>query len=359
MDFAISMVERGVVPTPLIRVGIRRLLADRLKEMRGRYPDGPDGEKAHEEWLQHMRESGVALVPEKANEQHYELPPRFFELCLGKRLKYSSGLYADAATTLDEAEEAMLELSCKRAGLADGQDILELGCGWASLTLFMAQRYPNSRITTVSNSAPQRGYIEELLRTHGVSERVTVLTRDVNEFEAGDAAFDRVVSVEMMEHVRNWERLLSRVARWLRPDGRAFVHVFAHARYAYAFEARDSSDWMTEHFFSGGQMPSHDQFDRVLRAAAAAAPAGTPLLREAERFAVPGTHYARTSEDWLRNMDRNKAEVMELFRETYGEGDAAKWFRRWRVFYLSCAELFAYNGGNDWIVSHHVLERAD
>ena len=344
MKTALKLVERGLVPTPLVRHGIRRLLDERLREQRTLHDPDLDGSLGR--WVESMRTSDVAPVPEKANEQHYEVPPRFFELTLGKRLKYSSAYYPSASTTLDEAEEEMLALTTERAGLVDGQEVLELGCGWGSLTLWMAEHFPNSRITGVSNSAPQREHIEARARERGLSN-VRILTRDMNEFRP-EGRFDRIVSVEMFEHMRNWEKLLHRAADWLNPEGRIFLHVFAHQRYAYPFEVKDESDWMSEHFFTGGMMPCHDLGDRL----------DVPFEVE-QRWVVPGIHYGRTSEDWLRNLDRNKAEVLQLFEGTYGTEEATRWFHRWRVFFLSCAELFAFDEGREWIVSHQLLKPAE
>jgi cyclopropane-fatty-acyl-phospholipid synthase len=338
---AIQLIERGLVPRPLVRRGIRTLLSQRLEEQEQVY--GPDPQQALRRFVEHMREAPVALVPELANEQHYEVPPRFFELALGQRRKYSSCYYPSATTTLDEAEEAMLDLTCERAELVDGQEVLELGCGWGSLTLWMAEHYPNSRITAISNSKPQRLSILRRAEAKGLTN-LTVLTEDMNTFEA-PGTYDRVVSVEMFEHMRNWESLLGRVRRWLRDDGRVFLHVFAHRSYAYPFEVKDESDWMSRYFFSGGMMPSHDLIDHL----------EVPFEVDS-RWAVNGSHYARTSEHWLQNMDDRKSEVMAVLRETYGVEEAPRWFERWRVFFLACAELFAWDGGNEWIVSHQRLK---
>ncbi len=341
MKTAIQLIERGLVPRPLVRRGIRTLLSQRLEEQEQVY--GPDPQQALRRFVEHMREAPVALVPELANEQHYEVPPRFFELALGQRRKYSSCYYPSATTTLDEAEEAMLDLTCERAELVDGQEVLELGCGWGSLTLWMAEHYPNSRITAISNSKPQRLSILRRAEAKGLTN-LTVLTEDMNTFEA-PGTYDRVVSVEMFEHMRNWESLLGRVRRWLRDDGRVFLHVFAHRSYAYPFEVKDESDWMSRYFFSGGMMPSHDLIDHL----------EVPFEVDS-RWAVNGSHYARTSEHWLQNMDDRKSEVMAVLRETYGVEEAPRWFERWRVFFLACAELFAWDGGNEWIVSHQRLK---
>ena len=339
MKTAMQLMERGVVPTPVIRFGIRRLLRDRLREQAELC--GGDHEEALAGWVRSMRESDVALVPEKANEQHYEVPAAFFEAVLGPNLKYSSAYYETGEESLAQAEEAMLALTCEHAELRDGQDVLELGCGWGSLTLWMAQRYPNSRITAVSNSAPQREFIERRAHERGLTN-LRVLTRDMNAFKCADR-FDRVVSVEMFEHMRNWEALMDRVAGWLRPEGKLFLHVFAHNHYAYAFEERDDSDWMSRWFFSGGMMPSVDLPDRL-----------ETSLETENRWVISGEHYARTSEHWLENLEAAKSRLWPLLNETY-EGQAGIWYQRWRVFFLACAELFGFRDGKEWVVAHHLL----
>lgn len=344
MKATLQLIEKGYVPKPLLRRGIRKLLDERLREQRSIFE--PSRDQALTDWVSQMRTSDIAPVPEKANEQHYEVPPEFFRLTLGRNLKYSSAFYGEESTILDDAEEEMLRLTCLRADLIDGQDVLELGCGWGSLTLWMAKNYPNSNIRAVSNSAPQREYILATAAERGLNN-IEILTADMNEFRP-DARYDRVVSVEMFEHMRNWEKLLSRVSEWLLPDGRVFLHVFAHQRYAYPFEVRDETDWMSKYFFTGGMMPCPDLIDQL----------STPLEVE-QRWEVSGTHYARTSEDWLKNLEANKARVLKIFEETYGDGEAVRWYHRWRVFFLSCAELFAFDGGKEWIVSHVRLRRIE
>jgi cyclopropane-fatty-acyl-phospholipid synthase len=339
MKHALAMVERGVVPQVLVRQGIRALLRARLREEERRHGDAR--ERTLGEWAEAMRRAPVAPVPEKANEQHYEVPPEFFELALGPRLKYSSAWYDAGTRTLAEAEEAMLALTALRADLRDGQDVLELGCGWGSLTLWMAERFPRSRILAVSNSRPQREFILARARERGLAN-VAVETCDMNAFTTL-RRFDRVVSVEMFEHMRNWEALLARVAGWMRPDARLFLHVFAHRSFAYPFEVRDASDWMSAHFFSGGMMPSVDLLDHLR----------TPFEVE-RRWLVPGTHYARTAEDWLANIERAHPQVLAALARVHG-ADAPRWYQRWRLFFLACAELFAYRGGEEWLVVHQRL----
>ena len=324
---AIELAERGLVPLVGLRLGVRRLLAQRLEDA----GDGP----TVAEFAAELRDSPIALVPEVANEQHYELPPDFFRLVLGPRLKYSGAYWPDGVTSLAQAEEAMLELTCERAGVQDGQDILELGCGWGSLTLFMAERFPAARITAVSNSAPQRRFIEARAPAN-----VRVLTADMNDLRLDDR-FDRVVSVEMFEHMRNYRLLLNRVRGWMRQDARLFVHVFCHSDHAYPFETEGSDNWMGRHFFTGGIMPSFDLFRSF----------DEDLVVE-EDWRVDGTHYERTARDWRELLEDRRPEVMPVLRETYGQ-DADRWYHRWRLFFLACEELFGYRGGTEWLVGHY------
>jgi cyclopropane-fatty-acyl-phospholipid synthase len=344
MKTAIKLVERGLVPGLVLRRGIRSLLAQRVEEEQERQRAGRD--RALEAWTSEMRKSPIALVPELANQQHYEVPSEFFEQVLGPHRKYSSAFYENDAATLAEAEASMLALTCERAGLSDGQEILELGCGWGSLSLWMARRYPNARVLSVSNSGSQRRSIESRAQAAGL-DNLEVVTCDMNEF-ATERRFDRVVSVEMFEHMRNWEALLGRVAGSMKPDARLFLHVFAHQSFAYPFEVRDETDWMSQYFFSGGMMPSHDLIDHLR----------TPLEVD-QRWVVSGEHYARTSEDWLKNLESRRDRVMPILAETYGAENARQWFHRWRVFFLACAELFGWEDGSEWIVSHQLLRLAE
>lgn len=323
MRSTIELAERGWVPDFLIRKGIRGLLAQRLRD--------PRPLSAVE-----LADAPVAVATDQANVQHYEVPAAFFLRVLGRHLKYSSCLWSDGARDLTEAEEAMLALTCERAQLADGQDILELGCGWGSLTLWMAARLPKARILAVSNSRSQREFITQRARERDLSN-VTVVTADMNVF-ATDETFDRVVSVEMFEHMRNWPELLDRVRGWLEPDGKVFLHFFAHRRWTYAFGADGDDDWMGRLFFTGGMMPSA-QLLREL---------DSPFEIEAE-WTVDGSEYARTAEAWLRNLDDNHREALGALAEAEEPGRA---LQRWRIFFLACAELFAFDGGREWMVRH-------
>lgn len=338
---AIHWVEQGYVPDRVVRAGIRRLLKARVLEL-----ESADTEATADitsDFLETMRSAELAPLPEKANEQHYEVPAAFFGAVLGKHRKYSSCYWPADIDTLDAAEAASLDATCTRAGLRDGQQVLELGCGWGSLTLFMAERYPGSQITALSNSSSQREYIESEAARRGMTN-VRVITRDFNVFNT-DEHFDRIVSIEMFEHLRNWPRAFANVASWLKPGGRFFMHVFAHRDAPYPFVERDASDWMSKHFFSGGMMPSDDLALHC-----------QDHLRLLQRWRWDGTHYQRTSAAWLRNMDAHRAELMPLFESTYGEG-ANVWWTRWRLFFMSVEELFGYDGGQRWWVSHYLFEK--
>jgi cyclopropane-fatty-acyl-phospholipid synthase len=339
-----QLLERDLLPDWLIRYGIRRLLADRLSE---EDKGNVEVQQAHlMAFVEDLRRSPVAIATKEANEQHYELPCEFFEHVLGRNLKYSSCYFEPGVTSLDEAEDRMLALTCERARLRDGDRILELGCGWGSLTLWMAKHFPNSRITAVSNSRTQKQFIDARAAERGLGN-VEILTCDANVLDfPAEQRFDRVVSVEMFEHMRNYETLLGRIARWMNPGATLFVHIFTHSRYAYAFEVRDESDWMARYFFTGGIMPSDDLLHYFQRD-----------VRLLHHWHVSGTHYQKTSEAWLANMDRERERVLPVIEQTYGAVQARRWWVYWRVFFMSCAELFGYRGGEEWIVSHYLFER--
>ncbi len=321
-----SLVARRLVPEGLVRRRIRGLLRARLAAC------ARAGDAGTSAFLARKREGPIAKETEAANRQHYEVPAAFYRLVLGPRLKYSGGLWAAPDTDLAGSETAMLDLSIDRAGVLDGHRVLDLGCGWGALTFRLAERFPAAEIVAISNSRSQRAHVEAERDRRGL-RNVTVLTQDVNAF-APPGTFDRVLSVEMFEHLWNHEALLERIASVLRPDGVVFLHVFAHRRHAYPFEDRGPSDWMARHFFTGGWMPSHGTFDAL----------GGPLVREAS-FEVPGTHYARTARAWLARLEAARAELLPLLEATYGRGQGRRWHARWRLFFLACEELFAFDGG--------------
>ena len=339
-----QLLDRSLVPDALIRLGIRRRCAARLREL-----ESTSVEERHEierRFLEELRGSRVALHTDKANQQHYELPPAFFELCLGPRLKYSAGYWPSGVTTLAESEVRMLDLYIERARVVDGHDVLELGCGWGSLTLHLAERLPNSRITAVSNSAPQRAFILGRARERGL-HNVEVITADVNHFST-DRRFDRVFSIEMFEHLKNYEALLGRIAGWMKTGGLLFVHMFTHRSHSYHFETTSPNDWMGRYFFTGGTMAADTlllnfQKDLVIR----------------DHWRLSGRHYEKTSNAWLREMDARRAQILPVLATTYGDGEAGRWWSRWRIFYMACAEMFGYAEGRQWLVSHYLFQRRD
>ena len=338
----LDITESGLLPDSLVRAGIRRLLKARLRDIHA--DDIEMSAAALAGFVEMMDEADVAPLPELANEQHYEVPAEFFAETLGRHRKYSCCFWRDGAAGLDEAEEAALEISCRRAGIVDGMSVLDLGCGWGSTSLWIAGRYPRSQVVAVSNSRSQHDYIVAEAGRRGLSN-LEVRVCDMNDFDAG-RRFDRIVSIEMFEHMRNYRELFRRVASWLNPGGRFFMHIFCHRSTPYEFIDKGAQDWMSRHFFSGGIMPSND----------------LPLyfqddLRIVERWRWSGTHYARTANAWLERMDERRDRIMPVLKATYGTAQAHTWFVRWRIFFMACAELFDFNGGDEWFVGHYLFER--
>ncbi len=330
----IDLAETGLVPDAAIRVGIRRLLAKRIKT-------ATRAERS--EFTEQLRRSPLAVATEAANLQHYEVPAMFFEQVLGPRLKYSACHFPSEHATLAEAEDAMLRQTCERAEILDGMSVLELGCGWGALTLWIAAQYPACQITAVSNSNSQRRFIEGRARAAGLTN-VSVITADMREFSI-QKTFDRVVSVEMFEHMRNYQMLFQRVSSWMKPDGKAFVHVFCHAHTPYLFETEGASNWMGRHFFTGGMMPSEDLFSEF--------PDDLMIERQ---WRVNGRHYWQTCEGWLRNLDANRNTILERFQQDLSHREARINVQRWRIFFMACAELFRYRRGVEWFVAHYLFQ---
>lgn len=342
MSLAIQLAEAGKLPDVLVRKGIRQLVATRLADISAN--DCEAGMASLSTFVANMRGAAIAPLPELANAQHYEVPAEFFHLSLGVQRKYSSCFWMPETEDLDEAEILALNQTCDHADIQDGQSILELGCGWGSLSLWMATHYPNAEITGVSNSNSQREYIMHLAKSMGVTN-LNILTADMNVFEA-PSTYDRVVSVEMFEHMRNWQVLYGKVASWLKPQGKFFKHIFVHRNTPYLFEVQGNDDWMSQFFFSGGMMPSDDlplHFQ--------------DLLKLAQRWRWDGTHYEKTANAWLQNMDANAELITPILVQTYGVKDAEMWRNRWRMFYMACAELFGYNNGQEWWVTHYLFEK--
>jgi cyclopropane-fatty-acyl-phospholipid synthase len=339
---AVDWTESGLVPDSVIRHGIRRLLRARLADIAA--GDVEQAAEREADFIAMMDRSPIALVPHLANEQHYEVPATFFARVLGDNRKYSCCYWPDGVTTLSAAESAALAITCERAGIENGMQILDLGCGWGSFSIWTAEHFPECRITSVSNSHSQRDFIVAEAKRRGL-ENIEVRVCDMNDFDT-DRKFDRIVSIEMFEHMRNYRELFRRIARWLRPNGSFFLHIFCHRSTPYEFTDNGPGDWMSRHFFSGGIMPS-DSLPMHFQDA----------LQLQNHWRWQGGHYARTANAWVERMDADKEALMPVLVATYGDGEARKWWMRWRMFFMACAELFAFNGGQEWWVSHYRFVR--
>jgi len=342
LSVAISLVERGLIPDIITRSAIKRLIEQRLKQ---------DAENTTVEgkaqFIEEMSRSQLAENTSDANHQHYEVPTAFFKLMLGSHLKYSCALFETESDDLSTAEETMLALSCERAELQDQQSILELGCGWGSLTLFMAKHYPGATITAVSNSTTQREFIEDAALQRGLSN-IEVITADMNDF-AIDKQFDRVVSIEMFEHMRNHKTLFDRIDNWLKPTGKLFFHIFCHRNMPYFFEPKSDDDWMAKHFFTGGVMPSFDLPQHF----------ETLALKQINAWQVNGMNYAYTCQAWLNNLDNARQAAMEALQASGNPESVTVQLNRWRMFVMACQELFAYSGGDEWFVGHYLFAKSE
>lgn len=341
---ATNVIESGWAPDWATRAGIRRLCRQRKASLQPVGGTQVSDRQVTEDFLRKLQETPVAVATEEANDQHYELPPEFFSAFLGPRRKYSGCIWPEHVSNLAEAEVQALEQVCQRGQLQDGMQVLELGCGWGSLTLWILENYPNCRVTAVSNSAPQRRYIEGRAEELGVANRLSVITADMNQFEAEQAGYDRVFSIEMFEHMRNHGKLLQRIRRWIRPDGQMFVHIFCHRETPYLFETTGASNWMGRYFFTGGMMPSFDLLRHFPES-----------FSVEEEWAVNGRHYSRTLEAWLDNFDQQSNVIDPILADVYGKANVTQWRSRWRVFLMACSELFAFDQGEQWFVGHYRL----
>lgn len=342
---AIDLCEHGHLPDFLVRPAMRRLMAQRLKDEGN--DDGELRSRRFNKFLAELKASPIAIETQAANSQHYEVPAEFFHLHLGPRLKYSCALYPTGNETLAQAEEHMFKLYAERAGLQDGMRILDLGCGWGSLSLWLAEHYPNSQITGLSNSNGQRQFIEARAQAKGFGN-LTIHTGNIVDFQFPKEAtgFDRVMSIEMFEHMKNYGLLLEKISGWLKPQGKLFVHIFVHRTLAYHFQDESQDDWMSRYFFTGGTMPSENLLLNF-----------QDHLRIEAQWWVDGRHYEKTSNHWLAGMDAKRSEIMKIFEEGYGPAQAVIWFNRWRMFYMAVAEFFGYANGNEWGVGHYLFSR--
>ena len=331
--FLLSIAEVGLIPDVFIKTAVRFITKKRLNE------SGIHENKLNV--IKSISEGGIAEKTDDANEQHYEVPPEFFKYALGKNLKYSCSFF-DKTDSLDEAEKYMLELYIERADIQEGHDILDLGCGWGSFSLYVAEKYPSVSITAVSNSKDQIAFIQNEAKRRGLFN-IKASKMDVNNLDL-DNKFDRIVSIEMFEHLRNYKLILNSLNSLLKPDGRLFVHIFCHKELTYFYEIKNNYDWMTKYFFEGGIMPSQDIFKYF-----------DDKLEVINQWDVNGNHYAKTCKAWLNNHYKNKDKILDIFDKHYDKPKI--WFNRWRIFFLSCETFFAINNGKEYFVSHYLLKK--
>lgn len=332
-----NLLEKNQIPDIMLRQGIRYYNQQHLKRLAKEPPQQKDF------LIAQLKDSPLAVSTDKANEQHYEVPAAFYQRVLGPRLKYSCGYWKSPSVSLAQSETDMLELYCQRAQLQSAHNVLELGCGWGSLTLYMARKYPHLKITAISNSASQKAFILDQAHQQGL-KNIEIITVDINDFQP-ENRFDRLVSIEMFEHLRNYDRLFKNISQWLKPGGLLFCHIFTHKKHAYLFEVEHERDWMAKYFFTGGTMPSHDLLPRM-----------SGELRLQQDWELSGQHYEKTSNAWLARMDAQKAEILPLMGEIYGKDQQLKWWVYWRVFFMACAELFGHDQGQQWQVSHYLFQ---
>ena len=334
------LLARGLIPDWILRRGVRSQGKERLNMM-----NKVDSTKEYSKFINEASTGNIAVNTDDANNQHYEVDSEFFKYCLGKNLKYSCCFWDENTLDLDAAEDNMLEIYSQRAQITDGMSILDIGCGWGSLSLFLAQKYPKSEITGVSNSSSQKIFIDSVASERNISN-LNIITRDINDFRA-EEKYDRILSIEMFEHTKNTKKLMNLINDWLNPNGLFFMHVFAHKENPYYFDRDQKNAWMAKYFFTGGMMPNHNLFKDL-----------KSNLEYQKSWILSGEHYERTSNAWLDKMDQNKSKILSLFERSNGSSVAKRKFHFWRLFYIACAEIFGYDNGNEWVVSHHLFKKS-
>ncbi|KAL6212260.1 hypothetical protein ACLB2K_017481 [Fragaria x ananassa] len=340
--FALASLERNLLPDAVIRRFTRLLLASRLRS--GYQPSSELQLSQLLQFVKCLKDMPIAIKTDDAKAQHYEVPTSFFKMVLGNNFKYSCCYFTDKSSSLEDAEKAMLEMYCERSQIKDGDSVLDVGCGWGSLSLYIAEKYKNCKVTGICNSTTQKAFIEELCRNRQL-ENVEIIVADISTFEM-EASYDRIFSIEMFEHMKNYKDLLKKISGWMKQDGLLFVHHFCHKAFAYHFEDKSDDDWITRYFFSGGTMPSANlllyfQDD----------------VSVVDHWLVNGKHYAQTSEEWLKRMDHNSAAIKPIMESTYGKDSAVKWTVYWRSFFIAVAELFGYNNGEEWMVALFLFKK--